>query len=890
MKQFYIIDAIGFLFRSFFAIRGMKGPDGTPTNALFGFIRSIEKLFQDFPVEHCIAVFDGPNNKASRTKIYPAYKGHRSQMPDDLFAQLDLAHQFCDLYGIPQLSIPNVEADDVIGTLTKKARQQGFQICIVSQDKDLCQLVDEHTYLIQTHKDNLIVDSAKVKEIYGVYPHQITDYLAIIGDSSDNIPGIEGMGPKNATKLLEEFGTLENLYKNLDQIDNEKKRQKIFDAKDLAFLSKELATLQFDVEVPQSWEFYQKKTPDYSHLYTFYEKYGFKTLIKELPEDSHSSTIKKPSHEFLTQIVDDEKKLQDALKTLSTFQEICVDCETTSLNKLEAQIVGIGLGATEKTVYYIPFNGALSQDTLFFHLEPFFQNPSLCFFGHNLKYDLHCLKNAGFFPKKISFDTMIASYVLHPENNRHNLDDLSEEILHLKKIPIESLIGEGKKQISMADVPIDAIARYCTEDVYATICLKNHFAPLIEKKGLTDVFYSIDLPLIPILYEMERHGIFVDQSRLKELSHYLAKEIHSLEKKIYELAGKEFNIKSPKQLSEILFVDLSISTKTKKTTTGFSTSADVLEEIKDKHPIVPLVLQYRTLEKLRSTYVDALPEQVSSKTSRIHCTFNQSVTATGRLSCQDPNLQNIPVRTDIGTEIRSAFCPQKKESLFLGADYSQIELRILAHLSEDETLINAFKKDEDIHRLTASLIFDVPKEHVTDEMRYKAKAVNFGIIYGQQAFGLSKEIGISMKEAAEFIRRYFERYPSVAKFLEQEKEKARKTGVSRSMMGRLRVIDDIDSKNPMLRAQAERYAINTPIQGSQSDLIKLAMIKIDHLFKKNHLKSFLILQIHDELIFEVEQTELEQVKQIVQETMETIFPLKVPLKVNISVGKNWGEC
>jgi DNA polymerase-1 len=377
---------------------------------------------------------------------------------------------------------------------------------------------------------------------------------------------------------------------------------------------------------------------------------------------------------------------------------------------------------------------------------------------------------------------------------------------------------------------------------------------------------------------------------LHDLSKYLSKEIHTVEHQIYQNAGKEFNIKSPKQLAQVLFVDLKIAEKTKKTKSGFSTSADVLEDLVDKHPIVKLVLSYRTLEKLRSTYVDALPLQINPKTHRIHCTFNQSVTATGRLSCQDPNLQNIPVRSSIGTEIRQAFCPEKKDRLFLGADYSQIELRILAHLSEDERLIHAFNHNQDIHRLTASLIFDCKESEVTDEMRYQAKAVNFGIIYGQQAFGLSKELKIPMKEAAEFIRRYFDRYPKVLKFLEKEKEKAKETGVSRSIMGRMRLLEDINSKNPMIRAQAERYAINTPIQGTQSDLIKLAMIKIDHLFKKNHLKSFLILQIHDELIFEVEEEELESVKKIVKETMESIYPMKVPLKVNISVGKNWGEC
>ncbi len=888
-KQFYIVDAIGFLFRSFFAIRGMKGPDGTPTNALFGFIRSIEKLFHDFEIKDCIAVFDGPNNKASRIAIYPEYKGHRSQMPDDLYIQLPLAHQFCELYGIPQLSIPNVEADDVIGTIAKEKESQGYHVHIISQDKDLCQLVGQNIDLIQVHKDNLVLDTKGVKTVYGILPEQMTDYLAIIGDSSDNIPGIQGFGPKTAVKLLEEFGSLEEIYRNLERIESDKKREQIFESKDVAFLSKQLATLQYDILVPQEDEFYLKKDPNTPKLYAFYEKFGFKSLIKEI-----DPKIKEDKSSFPTIIqkiiVSSEEELISQLNKLKSYQEICLDVESTSLDKIQAELVGIGLGANDQTLTYIPFNGSLSPDSIIKHLQPFFSNPDLSFYGHNIKYDLHVLKNHHLSPKNLCFDTMIASYVCQPENHRHNLDDLSLEILKIKKTPIEALIGEGKNQISMLEVPVDACASYCIEDVLATILLKHHFEQKIQKLDLSKVFYTIDLPLLPILFEMERHGIFVDTHQLKELSGYLSKEIAALEHKIYQLAQKEFNIKSPKQLSEVLFIDLGIITKTKKTTTGFSTSADVLEELKDKHPIIPLVLTFRTLEKLRSTYVDALPDQIQPRTHRIHCTFNQSVTATGRLSCQDPNLQNIPVRSEIGAKIRSAFCPKDANFIFLAADYSQIELRILAHLSQDETLINAFKKNEDIHALTASLIFEVPKSEVTSEMRHRAKAVNFGIIYGQQAFGLSKEIGISMKEAAEFIKKYFERYPKVANFLQIEKEKVRQLGHSCSIMGRIRQIPDIDSKNPMLRAQAERYAINTPIQGSQSDIIKMAMIKIDHAFKVHQLKSFLILQIHDELMFEVEKSELEIVKKIVQESMETIYPMKVPLKVNISVGNNWGEC
>lgn len=869
MKQFFIIDAIGFLFRSFFAIKGMKAPDGTPTNALYGFIRSIEKLFQDFPIAHGVAIFDGPQNKASRSAIYPDYKGHRSQMPDELFSQLALAHEFCQLYGIPLLSIPRVEADDVIGSVARWALKEGFHIHIVSQDKDLAQLVSPHIDLIQPHKDNLIVDEQKVVELYGVQPSQMVDYLAIIGDSSDNIPGISGIGPKTAVKLLEQFSSLDHLYKNLDLIDSDKKRQQIFDAKELAFLSRELAKLDLNVPIPESLSEYTIQKKDTPALFHFYEKYGFKSLMKDLAGDK--SAPKPVLAKTEVAVILSSKELKHHLDRLKSHDNLILNC--TPIKRLDhLDGTGIGIGAAEEKTIFIPLGAPGESLEWISLLRHFFDQGRFSCDGHDLKSILHQLDRHGLSIPKIGFDTMLASYVVNPENNRHTLQHLCQTLLD-----IELPITEGD-------------AALCAAQIQAVQALKSYFEKTLVQRKVFNLFHQVDSPLIEVLFAMEKTGIHVDISRLQELSLTLTEKIAELEKAILALAGRPFNIKSPKQLSEVLFEELKIPTKAKKTTLGFSTSIEVLESLIGKHPIIEAVIQYRTLEKLRSTYVDALPLQINPTTGRIHCTFNQMVTATGRLSCQDPNLQNIPVRSEWGQQIRSAFCPANPKDILLAADYSQIELRILAHLSQDPTLIHAFQNDHDIHQLTASLIFDCDKQAVTPAMRNQAKAVNFGIIYGQSAFGLSKELGIPVKEAGLFIEKYFERYPKVLEFMNQEKEKGRQYGYAESLMGRKRDLPDINSKNPMLRGQAERYAINTPIQGTQSDLMKMAMVAIHQKMMENRLKSKMLLQIHDELIFEVASEEKEGVEELVRKIMENIYPMSVPLKVNILLGKNWGEC
>ncbi|MBS0605040.1 MAG: DNA polymerase I [Verrucomicrobia bacterium] len=889
MDKIFIVDAVNFLFRSYYAIGPMTNAKGESTNALFGFIRSIYKLINDFSPDYFVAVFDGPDNKKSRTEIYSEYKSHREGMPDDLVPQLGKALEFCEIAGIPYLSIPGIEADDTIGSIAKWMEKKGVKVYICSSDKDLCQLVTDHVFVISPHKDNLLIDRKKVKEIYDVHPEQIVDYLAMMGDASDNIPGLEGFGPKTASALLNEFGTLENILDHPEKLSG-KKKETVMNGREVALMSKKLATIHTNIDFPHDEKFFHLKTPDLETIKSFYQEMRFLSLLKELgtdesaPAKSKEEEIKQHYH-----LIDDEEELKQLVERLMMEKEICVDTETTNVRPMLASLVGVGLATHPGKAWYIPLNGKVGRKKVLSLLKPLLENPAIGFIGHNIKYDLHVLLNEGISLKNICFDTILASYLISPQTQRHNLDELSLEKFSKVKIPIEDLIGKGKKQITMDAVPLDKIATYCCEDVDYTLRLKKLFEKQLEKLDLTPLFEQIELPLVHILAHMERNGIFVDVKKLEKMSEELKEKLHKLEQRIYDLAGEKFNLNSPKQLSAILFEKMGIKPP-KKTTTGFSTAAEVLETLKEESPIVQEILEYRTLEKLRSTYVDALPEQINPSTHRIHCTFNQSVAATGRLSCQDPNLQNIPVRAEEGKKIREAFKPQKHGYSFVAADYSQIELRLLAHLSEDPALLKAFREGEDIHTYTASLVFDVPLKEVTSQMRYQAKTVNFGIIYGQQAFGLSQQLGIGFKEAEEFIKTYFDRYKKVKDFLHFCKESVRKTGRAVTLTGRQRPIPEIHSNNPNIRAAAERLAINTPLQGTAADLIKMAMIQVDAFLRKHPDLGLMILQIHDELLFETPDDEAKKLAHQVKSIMEGIFDLEVPLIVDISIGKNWGEC
>lgn len=890
MKKIFVVDAVNFLFRSYYAIGPMTNPQGESTNALYGFIRSLFKIIKDFSPDHIVAVFDGPDNKKSRTKIYSEYKGHRKSMPEDLFPQLDKAKYFCEVAGIPMLCVAGVEADDTMGSIARWAEKKGCETVLCSSDKDLCQLVSDKIFILQPHKDNLIIDKKKVKELFGVTPEQMIDYLAMVGDASDNIPGLEGFGPKTVVALLEEFHTLENILNHPEKLSG-KKKETVIAQKDIALMSKELATIQLDVEFPVEEDFFRYKHPDIEKIKEFYKEMHFMSLLKEIEgaADKPAPLTAKNEGPVAYHLINDEESLFILVEKLKNEVEICLDVETTGLEAMTARLVGIGLGVKEREAWYIPCNGNISKAKVLHALKELLSAPHTSFYGHNFKYDMHILVNEGLPLPTVSFDTILASYVLRPHTPRHNLDQLSLEKFGKVKIPIEDLIGKGKNEISMNDVPLDKICTYCCEDIDYTIRLKNLFTSELKSENLESVFYDIELPLITVLLQMERTGIFVDETILSSMSKQLATKIQHVEHKIYELAGEIFNLNSPKQLSVILFEKLGIKPP-KKTQTGFSTSANVLETLGQEYPIVKEILVYRTLEKLRSTYVDALPLFINKDTGRVHCTFNQSVTATGRLSCQDPNLQNIPVRTEEGKKIREAFKPEKKGWLYLASDYSQIELRLLAHLSEDPALIHAFEKGEDIHAYTASLVFDVPLKEVTPEMRHQAKAVNFGILYGQQAYGLSQELAIDFKQASNFIHTYFERYKKVKEYLEFCKMTTRKKGYAMTITGRKRPIPDIDNKNPMIRNAAERLATNTPLQGTAADLIKLAMLQIQEKLEKSDIKAKMILQIHDELLFEVHEDSVDNLSKMVKKIMENVFTLRVPLLVDISIGKNWGEC
>jgi len=881
MNKLFIIDAVNYLFRSYFAISPMTNDEGNSTQALFGFIRSINKLINDFSPTHLVAVFDGPDNKQSRQKVYAEYKMHRKKAPDDLYPQIELAYQYCELIGIPVLSVPGVEADDAMAAIALWGKENNYEVYLCTSDKDLFQLVGGSVYVLNVNKDNLIMDSEKVKEKYGVMPNQMLDLLAIMGDASDNIPGIPGFGPKTAATLLNQYGTLDGIYEHLEEISG-KKKTTLEENKDLAYLSQQLATLNTDITIPQKETFYHLQMEPSAELEAFFRQMKFFTLLKEAPTTPVSQKTDYT-------IIYTESELISLFDKLEKEKQICIDTETTGLDPYQDTLVGIGLAIKPFEAFYIPTNADIPLATIVQQLKRLTENTSIGFVGHNIKFDCHVLARHKLYLKNIAFDTLLASYLLNPQNRRHNLDRLALEIFNYNKISYDSLTKEGRKTRSLDEVEIDRVGNYCCEDVDITLRLQKHFEKELKKHELWQLFTTIEMPLIHVLFEMEEKGIFIDTAWFKKLSEKLSTKLAGIQVKIFSLAGKEFNLNSPKQLSGVLYEDLNLPAPKKKGS-SLSTAAAVLEKLAEDYEIVSLILDYRSVQKLLSTYVDTLPLQVNPKTHRIHATFNQSITATGRLSCQDPNLQNIPIRSEEGKEIRKGFIPEKQDWSYLAADYSQIELRLLAHFSEDPNLLTAFNQKEDIHRATAALIFGVDLDQVTPQMRYQAKAVNFGIIYGQGAFGLSEQLQIPMKEAAEFIKKYFSHYPQIEGYIQSCKEKADQTTLATTLFGRKRPIPDIHNNNPHIRAAAERLAINTPLQGTQADLIKMSMIKIQKEIEQLGLQGYMILQIHDELIFELPDEEIPIFSKFVKEIMQNIHTFKVPIIVDIAIGKNWGEC
>ncbi|OIO34334.1 MAG: DNA polymerase I [Candidatus Omnitrophica bacterium CG1_02_40_15] len=898
-EKLFLIDGNSYCYRAFYAIKELSNSKGRPTNAVYGFILMLKKLMEKEKPAYLAVAFDlkGPT---FRHKQFEDYKAHRKPMPDDLVSQIGLIKETISGYNIPIFEKQGFEADDILATIAKKISQQGIDVYIVTGDKDMLQIVDKNIKVYSAHKDGLIYDNEMVRERFsGLGPENITDFIALAGDAADNIPGVRGIGEKTAIELIKEFGSMDNIYKNLDKIRSEPRRKMLSEQEDSARISKELAMVDLNVPIEIDIAGMAVKSPDSEKLLVIFKELEFKNFARDITS-CDSDVHKEARYKTITSLID----FKNFIRELKGKSEFVLDTETTSEQPMEAKLVGISFCWKEGEAYYVALgstpNHSLRSGTghglkaegvdlemAIKELKPILEDEKIKKIGQNIKYDKLVLLNYGIQLKGISYDTMIASYLLNPSRMSHGLDTIAFEYLDHKMTSIDELLGAGKKRVTMDMVDIEKVSMYSCEDSDVTMRLKNIFEKEIFKKELETLFDNIELPLVDVLSDMEKNGIKIDVDFLKEASSEMEIELSGLVKDIYQIAGEEFNINSPKQLSRILFEKLGLPI-VKKTKTGASTDVEVLEKLSSLHSLPKELLRYRELSKLKSTYVDALPELINKKTGRLHTSFNQAVTATGRLSSSNPNLQNIPIKTEEGRKIRKAFIGEKG-NFIMSADYSQIELRMLAHLSKDPELIAAFEKDRDVHSHTASLIFGVDEKEVTPEMRSNAKTVNFGIIYGISAFGLSKSLGIDPGSAQQFIDSYFERYPAVRVYMEDKIEEARSAGYVTTLFNRRRYIPEIKTGGMRERQQAERIAINTPVQGSAADLIKIAMINIYRVMKKENLKSLMTLQVHDELVFEVPRDELDKMKELVKEEMEGAVKLLVPIKVSVQYGKNWLE-
>jgi DNA polymerase-1 len=883
MPILYLIDGNSLIYRAFYAIRGLSTSTGVPTNAIFGFINMIFKILREKKPDYFAVVFDTPG-PTKRHETYEAYKAHRPGMPDDLIPQFPFIKEIINAFNIETIEQPGYEADDILAHIAKEAESEGIEVFIVTGDKDMCQVVSPQVKLYDTMKEKL-TEEKDVIERFGVKPSQFPEIIALMGDASDNIPGAPGIGEKTAVKLLKEFGNLDNLLKSHEKIKNAKVKNAISENIENIKLSLELATFHSKVPVDTQIKDLKLQEPEWPRLMEYFRAFEFSSLIKLIP-DQESTTPEKT--EYITVL--DKTVLREALS--SVRHEITIDTETTSQSPMIAELVGISLSTKPQKAYYIPlahsYLGApeqLSKEFVIEKIKGILENPDIEKTGHNIKYDFIVLKNVNIHVKGIAFDTMLASYLLNPNKANHNLTDVTMEYLGVKKLSFNEVIGKGRRDFS--DVPIDDATRYSGEDAAVTLKLKRCLELGIKEQGLENLFHEIEIPLVEVLADMEMAGVKIDQRLMDAFSQKMAAELSSIEERIYFLAGDEFNINSPKQLQEILFEKLGLR-PVKKTKTGYSTNIDVLEQLSLEHELPGEIIEFRALSKLKSTYVDALPKLVNPKTGRLHTSFNQTVTATGRLSSSDPNLQNIPIRGEWGKKIRQAFIAEDG-NLLLSSDYSQIELRILAHLSEDRKLIKIFKHDGDIHTGTAAELFGVTPEKVTTEMRRGAKTVNFGIIYGISPYGLSQQLGISPEEARSYIDTYFSRHSGVKNYIDNLIKEAAKKGYVSTLFNRKRAIPELKGSNKNIRQLGERLATNSPIQGSAADIIKVSMLNIRNRLKREGLQAKMLLQVHDELLFEVPEKEKETVKELVKEEMEKAVKLRVQLKVDIGMGRNWAE-
>ncbi|HDP67730.1 MAG TPA: DNA polymerase I [Candidatus Marinimicrobia bacterium] len=891
-KTLYLIDGSAIAYRSYFGMirNRLTNSAGQPTGAVFTYINSLLKLIEEEQPDYIGMVFDAPE-KTFRHKIYEDYKATREAMPDELVSQLPYIHKVTEALNIPVIIRSGYEADDIIGTLAKQARQQGFQVYMVTGDKDFMQLLEPDIFVYKPasgQKAVEVIDVDGVVAKWGVRPEQIADYLGLIGDTSDNIPGVKGIGPAKARPLLQEFGNLENLIENADKIGNPRVRDLIKNSAEEAQFSKLLATIKTDVPVNIDIEKLRSQAINRNELIKLFEELEFYSLIKTFSAPSKSEKAEK---DYRT--LKERAEIKKLTTTIKNVKLLSVDLETTSTSPMSAEIVGVSLAWEPNRAVYIPIKFPAAQKSLFGAsdnseflelLKPVMESESVSKCGQNLKYDMLILKRCGIELKAVEFDTMIAAFLIQPDSRSYKLDRLAQQYLNYTMQPIEELIGKGKNQITMDEVAVEKVSFYAAEDADVALQLVPILREKLKEDQTEEIFKSIEMPLIPVLMQMEENGVYLDTDFMKQMSKDLSKQIEKLTDQIYFEAGLKFNINSPKQLAEVLFDHLELSSGRKR-----STAVNVLEKLRDEHPLPGLILDYRTLAKLQNTYVDAIPQLVNPQTGRVHSSFNQTVASTGRLSSSDPNFQNIPIRTDIGREIRKAFVPQKKGWKILSADYSQIELRIMAHLSKDPELIKAFKEDVDVHTRTAALVYGVPEKDVLPEMRRVAKVVNFGIMYGAGPFRMSEELKIPMEEARKIVDHYFNTYPGINNYIINTLNEARENGFVKTLSGRLRYVHDINSSNKNIRDAAERAAINMPIQGTAADMIKIAMIGIHNRMEKKKLQSMMILQIHDELLFEVANDELEVLKSIVKEEMEGALPLDIPVKVDVGIGNSWYE-
>lgn len=939
-KRLFLLDAFALIFRGYYAL--IKNPrinsQGMDTSAIMGFMNSLFDVIRREKPDHLAVCFD-KGGSAERTELFPEYKANRNETPDAIKIAVPYIQDILKAMHIPVVVKEGWEADDIIGTLAKQAEKEDYKVFMVTPDKDFGQLVSENIFMYRPARMGNGIEIWGIPEIqkrFGVErPEQVIDYLGMMGDASDNIPGLPGVGDKTARKFLEEFGSMEELLANTDKLKG-KMKEKVAANAELGLLSKKLATINLDVDVTFNAKDYEMCDPDTQKVQVIFEELEFRRLKDQLikifskeveepkAQTGNSSAAKaKPKEAGVGQfslfggdpseaagtikdyssrktIADVSHSYQSVapgmatklfLQNLMKQTSVCFDTETTGLNPLTAELVGIAFSWEATKGFYIPFPEDKNEaQVIIEQLRPFFESEAIEKIGQNLKYDIKVLHKYNVKVKGKFFDTMLAHYLINPDM-RHNMDVLAETYLNYTPVSIVELIGKkGKNQLSMRDVPLEKQTEYAVEDADITFQLAEHFRPELKEAKTEDLFNDIEIPLLHVLADMELEGINLDEKFLNSLSEDLNTDIASLEKKIYEAAEVEFNIGSPKQLGEILFDKMKLVAKPKKTKTGqYSTAEDVLSYLAKDHEIIQNVLDYRGLAKLKSTYVDALPLQVEESTGRVHTDYMQTVAATGRLSSNNPNLQNIPIRTERGRQVRKAFVPKDENYTLLAADYSQIELRIIAALSEETTMIEAFKNGEDIHASTAAKVFNVPLEEVTREQRSNAKTVNFGIIYGVSAFGLSNQTDLSRSEAKELIETYYKTYPKLRNYMSEQVDFARDNGYVQTVLGRRRYLKAINGSNAIVRGAAERNAVNAPIQGSAADIIKIAMINIHRILSEENYQSKMLLQVHDELVFDVYNPEMDKLKAMVKSEMENAYKLSVPLDVELGVGENWLE-